>query len=263
MVPSKDDEKEKKVQLKGKDAEDAILRYLKKANRPYGSSDISANLGNAVSKPATQKILLALAERGAITQKTYGEPSAPLHCLSPLVDTAEATGKATYFVALQNEADALPAAELAAAKTELEHARETLKEKQAEVKRLTAELAKIRAIPTDAEIETELADVQVQIDLTENALEPLRAGCQAPVSEADLAKLDAEWMRWRNEWVARKKVFKAIWEMRTDTMSKDESERLMEDLGIELDTPEHLELERSALCTKPSRPAKSTVAKRR
>ncbi|KAG8719979.1 hypothetical protein FRC08_001481 [Ceratobasidium sp. 394] len=243
MVPSKDDEKEKKVQLKGKDAEDAILRYLKKANRPYGSSDISANLGNAVSKPATQKILLALAERGAITQKTYG--------------------KATYFVALQNEADALPAAELAAAKTELEHARETLKEKQAEVKRLTAELAKIRAIPTDAEIETELADVQVQIDLTENALEPLRAGCQAPVSEADLAKLDAEWMRWRNEWVARKKVFKAIWEMRTDTMSKDESERLMEDLGIELDTPEHLELERSALCTKPSRPAKSTVAKRR
>ncbi|KAG8726508.1 hypothetical protein FRC12_023341 [Ceratobasidium sp. 428] len=241
MVP---DEKERKVvQLKGKDAEDAVLRYLVKANRPYGSSDISANLGNTVSKPATQKILLALAERGAITQKTYG--------------------KATYFVALQNESDALPAADLAEAKAELERVREMLKVKQAEVKRLGTELAKIRAVPTDAEIEVQLADVQLQIDLAENALEPLRAGCQAPVSEADLAKLDAEWMRWRNEWVARRKVFKTIWEMRTDTMNKEESERLMEDLGIELDTPEHLELERSTLCTKPGRPSKSTTMKRR
>ncbi|KAG8685231.1 hypothetical protein FRC09_014880 [Ceratobasidium sp. 395] len=149
------------------------------------------------------------------------------------------------------------------AKAELERVRETLKVKQAEVKRLGTELAKIRAVPTDAEIEVQLADVQLQIDLAENALEPLRAGCQAPVSEADLAKLDAEWMRWRNEWVARRKVFKTIWEMRTDTMNKEESERLMEDLGIELDTPEHLELERSALCTKPGRPSKSTTTKRR
>ncbi|KAG9128074.1 hypothetical protein FRC07_005214 [Ceratobasidium sp. 392] len=209
----------------------------------WAVADISANLGNAVSKPATQKILLALAERGAITQKTYG--------------------KATYFVALQNEADALPATELAELKSELERARETLKEKQLEVKRLGTELTKIRAVPTDAEIEAELANVQVQIDLAENALEPLRAGCQAPVSEADLAKLDARWMRWRNEWLARRKVFKTIWEMRTDTMSRDESERLMEDLGIELDTPEHLELERSTLCTKPSQSTKSTAAKRR
>ncbi|KAG9104220.1 hypothetical protein FRC06_004437 [Ceratobasidium sp. 370] len=286
MVPLKDDEKEKKVvQLKGKDAEDAILRYLKKVNRPYGScmwllpsyhyswvvlthvarlstADISANLGNTVSKPAAQKILLALAERGAITQKTYGTLPISPQCLSPPVDTSEATGKATYFVALQTEADALPAAELAAAKAELERAREVLKEKQAEVKRLTTELSKIRAVLTDAEIEAELADVQMQIDLAENALEPLRAGCRAPVSEVDLAKLDAEWMRWRNEWVARRKVFKTIWEMRTDTMSKDEGERLMEDLGIEMDTPEHLELERSALCMKPGRPTKSTVAKR-
>ncbi|QRV74995.1 hypothetical protein RhiJN_03010 [Ceratobasidium sp. AG-Ba] len=244
MAPTKDDEKEKKVvQLKGKDAEDAVLKYLKKVNRPYGSSDISANLGNTVSKPVAQKILLALAERGAITQKTYG--------------------KATYFVALQDEADTLPAAELAQVKTQLEDVRETLKEKQTEAKRLGAELAKIRTVPTDAELEVELADVQVQIDMAENALEPLRAGCQAPVSEADLAKLDAEWTRWRNEWLARRKVFKEIWDLRTSTMNKEESHQLMEELGVELDTPEHLELEKSPLCLKPSRPAKLNTSRRR
>lgn len=36
-------------------------------------ADVSANIKNVVSKPAVQKILSALAERGAITQKAYGE----------------------------------------------------------------------------------------------------------------------------------------------------------------------------------------------
>ncbi len=34
--------------------------------------DISANLKNAVTKSSAQKILLALAEKAEITQKTYG-----------------------------------------------------------------------------------------------------------------------------------------------------------------------------------------------
>jgi 26S proteasome regulatory subunit (ATPase 3-interacting protein) len=34
--------------------------------------DISANLKGAVPKTATQKILLALSEKGELTQKTYG-----------------------------------------------------------------------------------------------------------------------------------------------------------------------------------------------
>ncbi len=34
--------------------------------------DISANLKNAVTKSSAQKILLALAEKDEITQKTYG-----------------------------------------------------------------------------------------------------------------------------------------------------------------------------------------------
>ena len=46
-------------------------------NRPYGAVDVSANLKGAVPKTATQKILLALAEKGELVQKTYGRPDCP------------------------------------------------------------------------------------------------------------------------------------------------------------------------------------------
>lgn len=41
-------------------------------NRPFGAADVSANLKGAVPKATTQKVLLNLAEKGALTQKTYG-----------------------------------------------------------------------------------------------------------------------------------------------------------------------------------------------
>lgn len=61
-------------------------------NRPFGSgenspvrietsltlaylADVSANIKGVVSKAMTQKILTAAAERGEITQKTYGPSS--------------------------------------------------------------------------------------------------------------------------------------------------------------------------------------------
>lgn len=41
-------------------------------NRPFGAVDVSANLKGAVPKATTQKILLALVEKGEIVQKAYG-----------------------------------------------------------------------------------------------------------------------------------------------------------------------------------------------
>lgn len=47
-------------------------------NRPFGAVDVSANLKGSVPKTATQKILLALADKGEVTQKVYGESFALL-----------------------------------------------------------------------------------------------------------------------------------------------------------------------------------------
>lgn len=38
--------------------------------------------------------------------------------------------------------------------------------------------------------------------------------------------------------------------MQIDSMSKDAADALQEDLAIDLDTPEHVELEKSELCAK-------------
>ena len=54
-------------------------------NRPYGAVDVSANLKGAVPKTATQKILLALAEKGELVQKTYGRPDCPLFALNNFI----------------------------------------------------------------------------------------------------------------------------------------------------------------------------------
>ena len=45
-----------------------------------------------------------------------------------------------------------------------------------------------------------------QINKSAAHLEPLRAG-SALVSADELAQIDAEWARWRGEWVRRKKIF--------------------------------------------------------
>lgn len=63
-------------------------------NRPFGAVDVSANLKGSVPKTATQKILLALADKGEVTQKVYGESIA---LLSKWTCTAESVARMLWF----------------------------------------------------------------------------------------------------------------------------------------------------------------------
>jgi 26S proteasome regulatory subunit, ATPase 3, interacting protein len=104
--------------------------------------DISANLKGAVPKTATQKILLALAERGEVTQKNYGKRiftyfvpalstfSVLYACIQP--------AKATFFVANQNTLDALPEHKVKALSEGTEALIESNKALTAEVKAASA-----------------------------------------------------------------------------------------------------------------------------
>ncbi|KAH9029347.1 TBPIP-domain-containing protein [Lactarius deliciosus] len=190
--------------LKGQDAENKVLDYIKRINRPYGAVDVSANLKGTVPKPATQKILLALAEKGEVTQKTYG--------------------KATLFVANQNTLDALPEHTIKALVDETDALAESNKTLAGEIKTASAELAKMRLAPTDAELAVQIAQAESKIAKLRAHIEPLRDG--TPLTRSTL-----DWTRWRAEWVRRRKVFY----------------NLRKDLGIEYDTPEHVELERGPL----------------
>jgi 26S proteasome regulatory subunit (ATPase 3-interacting protein) len=88
-----------------------------------------------------------------------------------------------------------------------------------------AELAQIKSTPTDSELAVQIDEIESkvrrvthfvlrnhahvfsrQVAKLREHLEPLRAGTPL-VSTAELNALDAEWTKWRSEWVKRRKVF--------------------------------------------------------
>jgi 26S proteasome regulatory subunit (ATPase 3-interacting protein) len=70
----------------------------------------------------------------------------------------------------------------------------------------SAELARTRSAPSDAELGDLLASASSrQVALLES-LTPLRAGAKA-LSADELKALDQSWDKWRGEWVQRRRVF--------------------------------------------------------
>ncbi|KAI3609577.1 tbp1-interacting protein tbpip [Moniliophthora roreri] len=213
--------------LKGQEAEDKVLEYVKMMNRPYGAVDVSANLKGAVPKTATQKILLALAERGELVQKTYG--------------------KTTFFVANQSRIETLPAEQIAIMESEYKKVDEEIKQLVAQLKTANADLAKLRNTPSDADLDSQITETRDLVEKRLALLQPLRSGSQL-ISAESLAQVDADWVKWRAEWTRRKKIFISFWQLATDSLPPQEAEKLVEDLGIEFDTAEHVSVERGPLC---------------
>jgi hypothetical protein len=103
-------------------------------NRPFGAVDVAANLKGAVPKTATQKILVALAEKGELVQKTYGIHillDAYIHWLWVSLDHA---GKTTFFVANQANLEDMPVEKLKALEDEHKAIEEASKALVIEVK---------------------------------------------------------------------------------------------------------------------------------
>ncbi|KAG0700158.1 TBPIP-domain-containing protein [Suillus ampliporus] len=214
--------------LKGQEAEDAILQYLKRMNRPFGAVDVAANLKGAVPKATTQKILVVLAEKGEIVQKTC------------------------FFVANQTRIDAVSADRL----TELEIECKTIEESNnvlaAEVKIMTAELSKLKNCPTDEELDAQIAGeggsnepicptfVPTKIAQLTQRLISLRSGAPL-ISAEELAKVDAACIRFPPQ----------------------DSNMLVEDLAIEFDSTEHNALEKGPLCAIQGTNTRSNLKRKR
>ncbi|EIM91602.1 TBPIP-domain-containing protein [Stereum hirsutum FP-91666 SS1] len=213
--------------LKGQEAEDRVKQYIKRMNRPFGAVDVSANLKGSVPKTATQKILLALADKGDVTQKVYG--------------------KTTFFVANQSTIPSIPVETLATLEEECKALDESNKVLSVEVKGLSNELAKLKSTPTDEELGKELQAAEESAAKLQSHLLPLRSGTPL-VSAAELKEIDQEWTKWRAEWVRRRKVWKTLWALISDSLDTSSASELLEDLGVEQDTAEHVAVERGSLC---------------
>ncbi|TFL04606.1 TBPIP-domain-containing protein [Pterulicium gracile] len=216
--------------LKGTEAEDKVLEYMVKMNRPFGAVDVSANLKGAVTKITAQKALIALAEKGKLTQKIYG--------------------KTTFFVANQNTLEVVAPDKLSGLETECQQIDDANKAASAEMKTLQAELAKVRLTLTDVDLASRISETIKLRETSTAKLEPLRA-TSTLITEEELTQIDAEWVKWRAEWVRRRKVFKQVWDNIRDLLSADEASELSEELGIELDSSRHIALEAGPLCSPP------------
>jgi 26S proteasome regulatory subunit, ATPase 3, interacting protein len=75
MAPTKKDAKdsEKEPKLTPEQSASLILDYLRKQNRPYSATDISANLKNRVTKAAATKLLKDMHERKEVEGRTAGK----------------------------------------------------------------------------------------------------------------------------------------------------------------------------------------------
>jgi len=104
-------------------------------NRPFGAVDVAANLKGAVPKATTQKILVALAEKGEVVQKTYGTYKS---VTKTFLTFKTNRGKTSFFVTNQASIDSFPADKL----TELELECKTIEESNSalasEIKAITA-----------------------------------------------------------------------------------------------------------------------------
>ncbi|KAF4620329.1 hypothetical protein D9613_000353 [Agrocybe pediades] len=218
--------------LKGQEAEDKVLEYVKRMNRPYGAVDVAANLKGAIPKTAVQKILAALAEKGELVQKIYG------------------AGKTTFFVYNQSKIDCLPNERIADLNAELAKVEDENQALSAEAKSYLAELVKVKATPTDHELDAQIAKVEATISHMTATLQPLRAGAP-PITAEELERIYAEWAKWRPEWIRRRKIFMTLWQLATDALPPQDAKDLEEDLGIEKDTPEHEAVEQGSLCRQP------------
>ncbi|KAJ3757019.1 TBPIP-domain-containing protein [Lentinula raphanica] len=213
--------------LKGQEAENKVLEYIRRMNRPYGAVDVAANLKGAVPKTATQKILVALAEKGELVQKNYG--------------------KTTFFVVNQTKIDTLSPEKISALEEDFKKLDDENKALALQIKTATTELSKIRNLPSDSELEEQLASIEDAVVKRTSLLQPLRSGAP-PVSSEEVAQIDTDWLKWREEWIRRKKIFNTLWALATDSLPPQDAAILSEDLGIEEDTPEHTALEKSHLC---------------
>lgn len=63
-------------------------------------------------------------------------------------------------------------------------------------------------LPSDGELPALIANLQSQLEETETRLSPHRADNSAPPTEEEVATIESDWARWREEWKKRKGMFK-------------------------------------------------------
>ncbi|KAK8845437.1 hypothetical protein IAR55_006150 [Kwoniella newhampshirensis] len=235
-MPPKKEVKERPI--KGDEAEEMVLNYMKEMNRPFASADVTANLKNKVPKAAAVKVLAALAEKGQLTVKPYG--------------------KQLIYLYNQSSLEVLDPTEMSSLNDEINETQRELDMKRKELKTLQNDLSAKEALPKTKELGKEIERIRIDNEITLKALLPFRGdmnGGQSSIealSAEKIKKIDVHFIKWRKEWTERRKVYKELMDQLAESGQIQSTAVFEEDQGINLDDDEAKEVEEGEFCRPPS-----------
>ncbi|KAJ3293367.1 PSMC3 interacting protein [Rhizoclosmatium sp. JEL0117] len=189
-------------------------KYMIAQNRPYNSTDVFTNLHSKIGKTLVGKILDKLVEEKEITGKAFGKTMVYFanQDASDVPSTEEMREMDLQIASLKEEAAALKA------------------ENSAKEKALTSLLNTAKT----ADLQAQLDQLDAENEKLEERLQALRSGTRKlTVEDKNRAdkKLDAN----RKEWRVRRKYFKDAWNMMNESMTRQQANDILEEIGIETD----------------------------
>ncbi|ORY46962.1 TBPIP-domain-containing protein, partial [Rhizoclosmatium globosum] len=192
------------------DARETILKYMIAQNRPYNSTDVFTNLHSKIGKTLVGKILDKLVEEKEITGKAFGKTMVYFanQDASDVPSTEEMREMDLQIASLKEEAATLKA------------------ENSAKEKALTSLLNTAKT----ADLQAQLDQLNAEVRTTPSLRSGTRKLTVEDKNRAD-KKLDAN----RKEWRVRRKYFKDAWNMMNESMTRQQANDILEEIGIETD----------------------------
>lgn len=231
MGPTKERAAEKGAKLTPDQSAALILDYLRKQNRPYSATDISANLKNRVTKAAAAKLLKDMHERKEIEGKAAGKQivyhaiqvslphSLPFVCMLIVLDQDES-----------DEASLSTLKEMEDETTRLREATTALKAEEKELRLALREGASQIPLP---ELKASVTLVEEQKTEMTARLAKLKGGNVKAVSLEEREKVGAEFRKWQRAAGARKKIRVELWKEIEGHVEREKIADTKEELGLE------------------------------
>ncbi|EMR89118.1 putative tbp1-interacting protein tbpip protein [Botrytis cinerea BcDW1] len=215
------DGKEKIKAVTGDEAQEVLLEYLSRENRPFSAGDISGNLHGKVTKTLTDKLLKELCNSGLINGKgTNGD------------------GKGSQWVywALQDPNSSLSPEQLAEMDSQIQDLQGRLPELKMDGRKLNLQLAGMKKEMGVLELKDRIERLEEEKREKEERLGVLREGKEV-VRKEEVERVERDFAYWGKMRGVRKRGFEGVEGMLLEGMSRED---VWEKAGIEGDGEEGL-----------------------
>ncbi|KAI5079810.1 hypothetical protein GOP47_0005289 [Adiantum capillus-veneris] len=199
---------------KSDSAEGIVLNYMNEQNRPLNVQNVADALQKyGIKKAAVQKVLDSLADSGQVSAKEYG--------------------KQKIYLARQDQFEIPSPQELQELNENNEKLRKEHESEKVALSSLEAELRMLESNLTLEQIRAKEQKLRLDMENAESKLETLKQGVIL-VSAEEREKVQGAFSTKMSEWRKRKKMFKELWDLITESLPRDLKE-FKEELGIEYD----------------------------